>query len=221
MEKNEQEQRNRDQTQAAAFARHVFDNGQNLIARMDGKAGAVLVIVGLLTSSLLAATSRFKPDLNSLNFNHYVIYALLLTFFVAIIAVVLEIKSVLLARLGDNENTSDSPRLIFPSNIISMYGSSSKNYYNKISNLSSDEMIRNYSQQIVANSRIFNTKAVHVNKAIKAMLTASIVWLMECVALISVEIAPDDPNSCANIVSKLFIIFVGAAGIIAVWSRKE
>lgn len=158
------------------FCKGALDSIQSLINRMDLKAGIILTIIGALSAGLYALLGVLtKCDLASLHGNWLLIVVIIL-YFLNIIYILWQTMSVFLARNATVGNYSQAPLMLYPLLILRAF-KSDKDYAERAKQLTHNEIIADYANQVMECSNIYKLKHEHVNKAIKALGLLLLLWL--------------------------------------------
>ncbi|MDD5670041.1 MAG: hypothetical protein PHN49_00200 [Candidatus Omnitrophica bacterium] len=158
------------------FCKNSLQNIQNLIARMDLKAGIILTIVGLLSPAIYPfAIALFE------NCIHMVVRIglglILAVYFIFLALLLWAIRNVFIARPASVGNYAQAPQMLFPQLILKTY-KSDKDFKEKATQLTHDDIVADYSNQIMECSFIYELKHNYVNKAIKWLLCLLIPWVL-------------------------------------------
>jgi hypothetical protein len=158
----------------ADFCKNSLQNIQNLIARMDLKAGIILTIVGLLSPAIYPfAIALFE---NCIHLAVRIILGVILTAYFIFLAFLLwAIRNVFVARPATAGNYSQAPQMLFPQLVVKTF-KSDKDFKERALQLTHDDIIADYANQVMECSHIYNLKHGYVNKAIKWLLWLLLPW---------------------------------------------
>lgn len=165
------------------FAQRIHANAQNLVRLIDDKSNYLLAVVGLLTAALGALLTQALPLLavghapgaNSLALDWALVVRALSIVVVGVyliitVIVLYDTSQVYMARPHRLRPDSSSPGLLFPLIILQLYSNSSNRgqadedlYYQRLSTLTPDEILHDYSNQIIEISNIYKIKQSHLN----------------------------------------------------------
>lgn len=166
----------RQQKSQQDFLQKTLDNIQSLIARMDLKAGIVLTIVGLLSPAIYPFVIALFQ--NCMHIGVRIGVGVILIFYFAFLWFLLgAVRNVFIARPASLGNFSKAPLMIFPLLILNGY-KNDKDYKDAALTLSHENIVADYSNQIMECSHIYKQKHEHVNKAIKWLLWLLVPWAL-------------------------------------------
>lgn len=157
------------------FCRETLNNVQNLIGRMDLKAGIVLTVASLLSTAIYGLVSCFfsrgvyPQDLCRFLVGVLIIYFLLLAY------ILWEATRIFIARTAMMGNYSGAPQMLYPLLILKTF-KSDKDYAKKSANLSHQDILADYANQIMECSNIYRLKHQHVNRVITGLAILLILW---------------------------------------------
>jgi len=159
------------------YVQRCFINVHELNRMLDQKANFLLASVGLITAALgviaTAALNRKTAEdwqlyLKTVAFTFLLVY-LFLAFWVVLIT-----TKVFRARTKLVSPNTHAPGLLFPLILLNRYHDEI-GYKNKVSVLSYDDIIEDYSHQIIEVSNIYSSKQHNMNQATAAF--QYLVWL--------------------------------------------
>jgi len=163
-------------TEQIDFCENSLQNIQNLIARMDLKAGIVLTIAGLLSPGVYPFVVALFEHHASATLR-FALFCILAIYFVMLIFILWQIRKVFIARPASVGNYSQAPLMLYPFLILKNF-KSDKDYAAKALELSHENIISDYANQIMECSNIYSLKHEHVNKAINGLLLLLVPWVL-------------------------------------------
>ena len=163
------------------FCKGALDSIQNLLGRMDLKAGIVLTVVGLLSAAVYAlAASLWNKTALSSEFR-WMMVSILALYFANAVYILWQTTRVFLARPPSVGNYSQAPLMLYPL-LISQTFKSDKEYAEKAMQLTHANIIADYSNQIMECSNIYRLKHTHVNRSIGGLRLLFLLWFIFIVA---------------------------------------
>lgn len=156
------------------FCKGALDNIQNLINRMDMKAGIIMTVVGLLSAALYALLAVLIKGKYIIGAGF--IFFLVVFYFCVMTYILWQTMRIFLVRHATFENHSQAPRMLFPLLILQHF-KTEKEYAARAIKLTHEDIIADYANQIMECSNIYNLKIEPIDKAIKAMKYLSELWL--------------------------------------------
>jgi hypothetical protein len=180
------------QTQIA-FAQAAFNNIQELNRTMDQKANYLLSSVALLTAALGLVVSRavaitaqndWERLLKGASITFTLLY-LLLAFAVIFVA-----TSIYQARSARTTATTSAPGMLFPLMILDRFSAGGeadeKVYLDRLQTLRPDDILQDYSNQIIEVSIIYEAKQQKVNLCLDLFRWTGILWLLTMLVIVAV-----------------------------------
>ena len=168
-----------DEENKIEFIRYVHSNAQNMISLADSKANITLTIQSLLLGIGLGST--ILSELSNQNRSFYFLFIAFIT--ISIIGIVLSIL-VYKARSPLSKSEKKRKGLIYTGHIMKFPNSEA--YYREIKELSSENMIKEYSKQAYHISKIISRKTnylkytiilLQINIGVFTLLMLSILYL--------------------------------------------
>lgn len=168
-----------------AFAERCLVNAQDLSRMMDLKANFLLSAVALMTAALgivasKALDARADPGAETVlkiaglvSFVAYIILAF---------TVVYSVTRVFKALGRMLTPTSVAPGLIFPLIVLERYQADGavdeEMYFSKLAQVSSRDMLRDYTNQVLEVSAIYRRKQLEINTSVRLFQYLSISWII-------------------------------------------
>jgi hypothetical protein len=173
------------------FAERCLINAQDLSRMMDLKASFLLSAVALMTAALgIVATkaldARADPGAEMVlkiaglvSFMAYIILAF---------TVVYSATRVFKALGRMLTPTSAAPGLIFPLGVLERYQADGavdeQGYFSKLAQVSSREMLRDYTNQVLEVSAVYHRKQLEINTSVRLFQYLSISWIITILLLL-------------------------------------
>jgi hypothetical protein len=185
----EEEQVGTEELQKArlGFAERCLINAQDLSRMMDLKASFLLSAVALMTAALgivasKALDARADPGAETVlkiaglvSFVAYIILA-----FTVVYSVTRVFKA--LGRMLAPNSQSLAPGLIFPLIVLERYQADGavdeEMYFSKLAQVSSRDMLRDYTNQVLEVSAIYRRKQLEINTSVRLFQYLSISWII-------------------------------------------
>ena len=158
------------------FSKGALDGIQTLIGRMDLKAGIVLTLVGLLSAALYALSGSLLGRVPTV-LCHQFLLSVLAVYFLFMTYILWQTTSVFIARPASVGNFSKAPLMLYPLLILKTF-KSDKDYAERAANLSHDDILADYANQIMECSNIYKLKHEYVNKSVKALAFLLLPWFI-------------------------------------------
>jgi len=175
------------------FAERCLANSQELTRFMDQKASYLLSAVALMTAAVGIVAAK-ALDANPAETWKVAIKVVAMLFFIGYVVVAFgviynatQVFRALPSLL--RKSATGAPGLIFPLVIISKFktdeGVDDELYYRKLVNITPEEMLRDYSHQIVEISTIYARKQVRINRSLDLFRALTISWVVAIVLLLA------------------------------------
>ena len=145
------------------FARHGFDNVQSLIRFMDQKSGFTLVVLALLSAAFVSILGLYFDKGSPLGDERLVVFGAAAVYLLCAVSALSHCLRTIRARPNVLGNHCAAPGMLFPFIIKDVFGLSDARYLDKLKGLECQEMLADYSQQLMENSNIYLEKSRHVN----------------------------------------------------------
>jgi hypothetical protein len=158
-----------------AFARDVLAGIQQLIQLMDQKSYLVLVIIGVTSAAFFSIAGSSIAKVQP-HFDPAMLVAIATIWFVVEAGLVLMyslkgIRGEVAKPIG-----LEAPGMVFPMALLKRY--EAEQYYERLRDLSVDDVLRDYSAEIIKTSNIYAVKFHQVDDAVKALFRSMIPWLL-------------------------------------------
>ncbi len=174
------------------FAQRCFTNAQELTRLMDQKANYILAAVGLLTAALGSLASRaleITPDANWLWLKPagavFTVAYMLIAF-----ATIYNATRVYIATPHSLRPRTSAPGLLFPLMLLERFrtdtGPDEELYFDKLSVLTPKDILRDYSNQIVEISNIYQSKQRRINLSIGLFRGLIGCWIITLLLLLAI-----------------------------------
>jgi hypothetical protein len=163
------------------FCKGALDSIQNLLGRMDLKAGIVLTVVGLLSAAVYALAASILNQAALSSGFRWLLVSVLVLYFISVVHIFWQTTRVFLARPPSVGNYSQAPLMLYPL-LISQTFKSDKEYAEKAMQLTHANIIADYSNQIMECSNIYRLKHTHVNRSIGGLRLLFLLWFIFVVA---------------------------------------
>lgn len=174
-------------TQRIEFARETLRSIQLLISLLDQKAYLVLVITSVTCAAFFTIVGAFLGKLDAL-ISPLIVVPLSAAWFLIEAGLVLwySLKSIqgVVARKLDFE----APGMVFPHSLVHHHGGDPKRYFERLRGVSDEDILRDYSAEILKTSNIFIEKARQVNDAATALYRSMIPWITGILATIVLRV---------------------------------
>ncbi len=175
------------------FAERCLANCQDLNRFMDQKASYLLSAVALMTAAVGIVGSKVL-DTNPVETWRLAIKVVAMLFFIGYVivafGVIYNATQVFraLPSLLRRSSASTAPGLIFPLVVVSKFkgdeGVDDELYYRKLVNITPEEMLRDYSNQIVEISTIYAHKQKRINRSLDLFRALTVSWVVAIVLLL-------------------------------------
>ena len=159
------------------FCRETLNNVQSLIGRMDLKAGVVLTVASLLSAAIYALGSCFFSKGVYPQYLCRFLVGAVIIYFLLFAYILWEATRVFIARTAMMGNYSGALQMLYPLLILKTF-KSDKDYAEKSANLSHQDILADYANQIMECSNIYRLKHQHVNRAIRTLAVLLIPWFI-------------------------------------------
>ena len=178
------------QTQIA-FAQSTFANIQDLNRTMDQKANYVLASVALLTAALGLVVSgavsvTVQEDWQRILKGASILFTLL--YLLVAFAVIFVATGIYQARSQRPSTSTAAPGMIFPLMLLHRYSvagqADERAYLEKLRTLSADDILQDYSNQIIEVSIIYEAKQKQVNLCLGLFRWTGILWLVTMLVVV-------------------------------------
>ena len=180
------------QTQIA-FAQSAYANIQELNRTMDLKANYLLASVALLTAALGLVVSRAVAVIAQEDWQRVLKGAailLTLLYLLLAFAVIFVATGIYQARSQRVSATTAAPGMLFPLMLLKRYSVAGKAdetaYLDRLRTLQPDEILQDYSNQIVEVSIIYEAKQKQVNTVLQLFRWTGILWLLTMLVVVIV-----------------------------------
>ena len=182
------------QTQIA-FAQSAFANIQDLNRTMDAKANYLLSSVALLTAALglvasSAVTVTAQEDWQRVLKGAGIV--LMLLYLLVAFAVIAVATNIYRARSQRVAATTTAPGMLFPLMILKRYSVADnpdeKAYLNRLETLRAEDILQDYSNQIMEVSVIYEAKQKQVNLGLSLFRWTGILWLLAMFVVVTIII---------------------------------
>jgi hypothetical protein len=173
------------------FAERCLINAQDLSRMMDMKANYLLSAVALMTAALGIVASK-SLDTKVTEALQIVLKAVgLISFLAYIVLAFLVVYSVtrVFRALGTMSNRETmAPGLIFPLIVLERYKADGvideDKYFNKLVNVGSSDILRDYTNQVLEVSAIYQRKQLQINDSVRLFQYLSITWIVTMLLLL-------------------------------------
>jgi hypothetical protein len=168
-----------------AFAQSVFSNVQDLNRTMDQKASNLLSSVALLTAALSLVASRAVSVTVENDWHRFLRgtgITLVLVYLLVAFAVIFVATSIYEARGARRAASTTAPGMIFPLMLLKHYAvdglADETAYLARLKTLQPDDVLQDYSNQIVEVAIIYEAKQKQVNFCLWLFRWLGILWLV-------------------------------------------
>jgi len=173
------------------FAQRAFTNAQDLSRMMDQKASSLLYAVGLLTAALgiVGGRALAAPSEGGVQGYLQVIGVLFFAaYFLLAAPVVLFAAQAFRAARHTSRSTTAAPGLLFPLLVLSHISEgdiqNESRYFESLTRLSVPEMLRDYANQVVEISAIYDSKQRAVNRGVAVFRWLTVCWVVTIVLFV-------------------------------------
>lgn len=163
------------------FAQSNLENLQNLVRFIDQKAAFILTAVGVLTAALftLVAGTVFAPAKTTLDAVAKVILGLATLIYTLLASlVVYAAAQIYTAGSAALRPDTRAPGMIFPLTVLQRYNADEVSYHAKLVDLSYEEMLHDYANQMMEVSSIYEQKHRFVNASIGRFRWLCVAWIV-------------------------------------------
>jgi hypothetical protein len=165
------------------FARDTLRGNQQLIQLLDQKSYLVLVIIGVTSAAFFSIVGGFLGKLEVL-WSPHLLVPLMAAWFLSEAGLVLwyslrSIQGVIAKKID-----LDAPNMVFPHSLLRHHEGSGQRYFERLRDLEVDDILRDYTAEIIKTSNIFVEKSHQVNDAIKALYRSMVPWMIGILATI-------------------------------------
>lgn len=178
------------------FAQRCFTNAQELTRLMDQKANYILAAVGLLTAALGSLASKaleITPDSAWLWLKPagavFTLAYMLIAF-----ATIYNATRVYIATPHSLRPRTPAPGLLFPLMLLERFrtdaGPDEELYFDKLSALTPNDILLDYSNQITEVSHIYQSKQQRVNLSIGLFRGLIGCWIVTLLLLLAIIVLP-------------------------------
>ncbi len=167
----------RTSTQRIDFARNTLGSVQQLIALMDQKSYLVLVITGVTSAGFFSIVGGYLGKLQVL-LSPSLIVPVMSAWFLCEAGLVLWYAVKSIQGVVAKPNAIEVPNMVFPNSLLRRYEGDAQRYFDQLRVLTVDDILKDYSAEIVKTSHIYVEKFEQVDTAIKALYRSMIPWLI-------------------------------------------
>ena len=165
------------------FVRETLRSIQQLIQLLDQKSYLILVIMGVTSAAFYSTTSGSLARIETL-LSLPSIVALMAVWFMTEAGIVLWYSLKSIQGVVAKSVAMEAPSMVFPHSLLRAYDHDPQRYFERLRTLDVDEILRDYSVEIVKTSTIFVEKTVQVNDAVKALFRSMLPWIVGILASI-------------------------------------
>ena len=176
-----------------AFAQSAFANIQELTRTMDAKANYLLASVALLTAALGLVASRIVAATVQEDWQRLLKGAgivLMLLYLLVAFAVIFVATGIYQARSPRVSSTTDAPGMLFPLMLLKRYSAGDRTdesaYLNRLRTLQPNDILRDYSNQIIEVSIIYEAKQKQVNLCLWLFRWTGVLWLVTMLVVVTI-----------------------------------
>src|SRR5437867_10838393 len=175
------------------FAQRCFTSGQELNRNIDFKANFLITAVGLLTTALGVVASaalniNMQPQIPWPDLLRTLGAVSILAFLLMAFSVTYSATRVYQALPNMLHPDTEAPGLMFPLTVLSRFkvdgNVSEEKYLDRLSNATPQELLYDYSNQIIEISNIYRYKQAQINLSIKRFQWLSILWIISMLFLV-------------------------------------
>ncbi len=169
------------------FARETLRSNQLLIQLLDQKSYLVLVIMGVTSAAFFSIVGAFLGEIEHL-LSPLLLVPLLAAWFLVEAALVLWncLKSI--QGVVAKSVTIEAPNMVFPHSLLRQYENDSQRYFERLHSLTADDILRDYTAEIVKTATIFVEKSQQVNDAVRALYRSLLPWMSGILATIALRV---------------------------------
>jgi hypothetical protein len=174
------------------FAERCLVNAQDLSRMIDLKASFLLSAVALMTAALGIVASKalevttdegLRVALKAVGLVSFLAYVVLAFLVVYVATQVFRALGKMLTR------ESLAPGLIFPLTVLERHKADDvvdeEKYFRRLANVSSNDIIRDYSNQVLEVSAVYHRKQAHINTSVRLFQYLSISWIVTMLLFLS------------------------------------
>lgn len=163
------------------FAQSNLENLQNLVRFIDQKAAFILTAVGVLTAALftLVAGTVFAPARTPFDTIAKVVLGLTtLVYTILASTVVYAVAQITSAGSSTLKPDTQAPGMIFPLTVLQRYKADEASYHARLLDLSYEDMLHDYSNQMMEVSNIYQQKHRYVNASVSRFRWLCVAWII-------------------------------------------
>jgi hypothetical protein len=173
------------------FAQRCLVNAQDLSRMLDLKASFLLSAVALMTAALGIVASKAFEVLAEPGLQAALQVAGLVSFLIYVVLAFLVVYTAtrVFRALGRTlTHKSSAPGLIFPLTVLERHKADDavdeEMYFRRMANVGSNDIIRDYSNQVLEVSAIYHRKQTHINTSVRLFQYLSISWIVTMLLLL-------------------------------------
>ena len=175
------------------FAQRIYTSGQELNRNIDFKANFLITAVGILTTALgvvagAALNINMQPQIPWPDLLRTVGAVSILAFLLMAFTVTYTATRVYQALPNMLHPDSESPGLMFPLTVLRRFqvdgNISEEKYLDRLSRATPQELLYDYSNQILEISNIYRYKQAQINLSIRRFQWLSILWIVSMLVMV-------------------------------------
>lgn len=177
------------QREQLAFAQRAFVNAQELVRFMDQKGAFLLATVGVATSALsVLAVTVLRQNAGAPRYFIAPAVVLALIYVVLSVALIWAATAVFAARTHSLRERTPAPGLLFPLIVLAKHNKDEEAYHSRLASTTFDELLAEYSNQVMEISHIYAVKQKRINLALFLFQVLIVLWTVELILLAIVSV---------------------------------
>ena len=169
------------------FARDTLHGIQQLIALMDQRSYLVLVITGVTSAAFFSIVGAFLGKLEQLLSLALIVPATAAWFLVEA-GLVLWFSMRSIQGVAASPIAMEAPSMVFPMALLQRYEGDAQRYFDRLRTLSEDDVLRDYTAEIIKTSNVYVEKFHQVDEAARALYRSMIPWMIGILATIVLRV---------------------------------
>lgn len=155
----------------------VLEAIQVQIRAFDAKAQIVMAAAGVLAMAYSVNASRFAQPLMTQTTWTFISWAILVVAGMGFAAFFISLSQAFMT-LNPRTELNQPQSMLFFGHISAQYKTEYERFFQQVSAMSEEELMRDLSNQILANSNVCNLKCKHVRRALKFLTASFVLWLV-------------------------------------------
>ena len=169
------------------FARDTLHGVQQLIALMDQKSYLVLVITGVTSAAFFSIVGSFLSKIENL-LSPVLIVPAMAAWFLVEASLILWFAMRSIQGVAASPITMDAPSMVFPMSLLKRYEGNAQQYFDRLRTLTDDDILRDYTAEIIKTSNVYVEKFHQVDEAARALYRSMVPWMIGILATIALRV---------------------------------